>query len=104
LTIIKEADPADDTTFTFNGGPILGNFSLQDPANNARIFTDTLATTYTITETLPANWTLNDASCTGGSFGTVTSGITVTVSDGANVTCTFMNKEEFLIYLPVVLK
>ena len=47
---------------------------------------------YTLTEgALPANWSLDDAACTGAAFTAIPNGISVTVADGEAAVCTFTN-------------
>jgi hypothetical protein len=94
LTIIKDANPADDTTFNFTSDiPGSSSFSLQDPSGNSITIIEMTPNTYTITETLPINWQLDSAACTGGSDSGSLNGETLSVAVGADeaVTCTFTN-------------
>ena len=102
LTIIKDADPNDDQDFSFTatGGLTPSPFALDDDADgtlsNMQLFSNIASgTVSTITETPVAGWALTSpVSCTGATQSTitqVTNGITVTIRNGENVTCTFVN-------------
>ncbi|NJL57114.1 hypothetical protein HC928_19700 [bacterium] len=58
---------------------------------NQQTFTNLAAGQYTITEVVPANWTLLGATCTGATFVGVQNGVTVTLAGNQNVVCTFNN-------------
>ncbi len=106
ITIIKDAQPNDCQDFAFNFTDKDG-FSLDDDSGvvdcqgsdqpQSKTF-DNLPTNadYTTTETLPnAFWEFGGASCTGNAVDEVgvTNGVTVTLSPGENVTCTFVNNK-----------
>ncbi|MCB0168567.1 MAG: cadherin-like domain-containing protein, partial [Anaerolineae bacterium] len=74
ITVVKEANPADGTDFAFTSDiPGGASFSLDDEASQTDAISQTitfdgLATgSYAITETLPVDWELDSATCTGGS-------------------------------------
>lgn len=109
ITIIKDADPNDLQDFVFGG--TLGVFMLDDDAgvldedtvhSNSQTFNSLSANTnYTITETLPNPfWTFNGVSCvitgttTSYPFTPAANGLTVNLTLGGNVTCTFNNHKE----------
>ncbi len=102
LVVDKTTLPSNDLTsfnFTLTGGPDNENqnFGLANtttPHNSGLI----KAGTYTVTETVPATWTLvltNCNGCTAGSFGSSASdNITVTLTPGEVVTWTFTNQAD----------
>ena len=98
LTVTKIANPQDGTDFEFNlSGSNSTNvdFMLDDanPDDNDSINqTESFALlpgTYAVTETLPAGWDLDSATCTGN----VDPG-NINLTAGGSVTCTFTNSEE----------
>lgn len=100
ITIIKVAQPnsAQDFAFTHSIAASPG-FSLDDDADgtlsNQRVFTNLSAGNYTFAETGVAGWTLASVVCSP-SAGTSTnpSGVlTVALTAGANVICTFTNTQ-----------
>jgi hypothetical protein len=97
ITITKEAVPnsAQDFAFTTSGG--LGNFSLDDDADGtlpkSRTFTDLTPGTYTVTETATDGWDLSDLSCSGGTTQVSDSTVTISLTAGANVSCTYTNRQ-----------
>ena len=93
ITIVKDADPADGTSFGFTG--LGGGFSLLD--GESATFTELVAGVYTIEEILPLGWALNDIQCT---LGTNPVAIDVTshfvmidLAADDDITCTFFNGE-----------
>ena len=97
ITIIKEASPEGTQEFDFTGD--LGNFTLIDNGTDANtiVFSDlTEFTTYDITETLPAGWTLDNISCIDPNDNSVTTGATASISleEGESVVCTFENSAQ----------
>ena len=102
ITIIKDAQPNSSTaTFSFTASPSpLGNFTLKDDGTgaNLKLFSNiTDFQTYTVTEGSTTGWNFDSASCSvsSGNGGTQSvSGTTATVSlkEGENVTCTYINK------------
>jgi hypothetical protein len=96
LTIIKDARPADDTVFWFDGGS-LPDFSLQDPSNFSKVFPDLEPGTYTITELslgLDDSWQFEKVECDGLDWSADGATVTVNLSMGEVVACTFHNAGE----------
>lgn len=108
LTIVKDAQPNDAQDFEFTG--TLGAFTLDDDAgvqdaplpdahSNSQQFSDLNAGSTTVTETAYQYWTLKNVICviTGTETPVLatTSGMTLTVnlSLGSDVTCTFVNEK-----------
>ncbi len=99
LTITKEAGDAEGSAVSFAADGLydLSSFSLDDdPATETPesiTFTDLPSGDVTITELEAAGWALAAITCRGG--GTVsdiaTGSLTVSLVDGANVRCTFIN-------------
>ncbi len=97
LTIIKEATPEDGTDFAFTSD--FGDFTLDDEPSQTdgvkqgTIFNNLTPDSYNITEILPSDWSLTDATCTGGSDSGSLGGETLSVAVGAgeDVVCTFNN-------------
>jgi hypothetical protein len=109
LTIVKDADINDSQDFAFSGTNGIGAFTLDDDAgvqeildqntySNSKNFTNlSVNQDYTITEAGANGWTLKNVSCV--ETGTenayqstsVANGVTVNLTPGANVTCTFVN-------------
>lgn len=103
LTIVKDAVPDSAQDFSFSGD--LGDFALDDDADGTlpNSFTaDNLETgDYSVTESMPATWTLTGISCMDGegsvdpvSMDLATGALTVHVNNGQNVTCTFTNVQQ----------
>lgn len=95
ITIVKEADGPDDTVFDFAGD--LESFNLE--AGDRRVFENLAAGTYSVTELVPAGWTLTDIACKLDTTSETTIDLdaaTVSIILGADdaVTCTFTNEEE----------
>lgn len=99
ITIVKDADPGDDTTFDFNmtgAGGYQANFTLQDPSAASHTESGLYAGAYSVAENLPAIWGLTGVACQstlgGSTFDyTVQNGAGINLADGDNVTCTFTN-------------
>ncbi|MDP2955926.1 MAG: hypothetical protein Q8N53_05870, partial [Longimicrobiales bacterium] len=106
ITIVKDADPNDAQNFTFTTtGAGLSGFQLDDdPPDGALPSSKTfsgLATgvPFTVTEGATAGWTLTGVTCTqsgavgaaGASITYPALGVAVTLTEGANVVCTFVN-------------
>ena len=109
LTIIKDSQPNDLQVFNFNvTGLTPSNFTLDDDAgvaddvdniSNTQAFTNISFGSYTVTEPEPNSfWKSGGVSCvvTGtqtpyASTSIVTNGITVNLTPGTDVTCTFVN-------------
>ncbi|RME41915.1 MAG: hypothetical protein D6796_15175, partial [Caldilineae bacterium] len=108
ITIVKEANPANGTDFTFHGD--LGGFTLDDanPDDNDAItqtitYAGLVSDTYVITESIPSGWwTLLGIGCTaepdtGGLFTLISDtndsliGVAVHLQADQSVVCTFTN-------------
>ena len=99
LTIVKETVPEDDTdqqfTFTPGGWNSDADFYLIDGQSKTSEFLS--ASTYTVTETVPAGWDLTNRACvyndTGDpkAFTPTANGVSVALGSGEHVTCTFTN-------------
>jgi uncharacterized repeat protein (TIGR01451 family) len=98
ITITKDAVPNGPQDFAFTTtGTGLGAFSLDDDSDatlsNTKTFTQLVPGTYSVTETATNGWDLSGLTCTGG--GTQVDGATVsiTLAPGANVSCTYTNRQ-----------
>lgn len=97
LTVAKEADPADGTSFEFETTPNVsgGPFFLAD--GQSRTFASLATGTYRVTELPQEDWEVDDIGCTGGGFDTPgeQGGQTATIrlDPGEMVTCTFLNED-----------
>ena len=95
ITIIKNAVPDDDQSFTYSG--TLGGFSLVDDGSgndNSITFEDLDAGSYSVTEdALPTGWSLDSLSCQDPDNGTTISGATASIDLDADehVVCTYVN-------------
>jgi len=94
VTIVKEADPADDTPFDFTHTlDVTGTFSLMDPSDDSITFNNVPTGSYTVAENVPAPWLLDDIDCDDGNSledeGTATA--TINLEKDESVTCTFYN-------------
>ncbi|MEZ4662231.1 MAG: choice-of-anchor D domain-containing protein [Caldilineaceae bacterium] len=87
LTIVKAAAPESSQPFNFSS-PTLGPFTLIDDGSSTdrRVFVVGANTNHAVTETVPAGWTLQSATCDNGSPVD-----DIFVAEGASVTCTFTN-------------
>ncbi|MGH2738242.1 MAG: InlB B-repeat-containing protein [Actinomycetota bacterium] len=98
LRVVKEADPADGTSFVFETAPNVsgGRFALAD--GQSRTFASLPTGTYSVTELRHDDWKVEDIGCTGD--GSDTQGeqggrtATIALDPGEAVTCTFFNKED----------
>ncbi len=98
ITIVKDAAPnsPQDFSFTTTGAGLAG-FSLDDDSDttlsNTKTFTNLIPGTFSVTETVTDGWDLSGIVCSGG--GTQVSGATVsiTLAPGANVLCTYTNRQ-----------
>ena len=97
LTIVKRTLPlnaSDSTVFDFSAGP-LGTFQLGD--DGAQSF-EVDAGEYSVAETVPANWVFESVACVDAAGqavpdGDLTGAVTVSLSIGQHVTCTFVNRQ-----------
>ncbi len=98
ITIVKEANPSDDTPFTFRQNiDGSGDFTLSDPTTDTAVFLNVLPGPYRVTElAAAAPWELIDITCvetaSQNSWGDVTSATaTINLEIDESVTCTFTN-------------
>lgn len=59
---------------------------------NQQTFT-VLPGTYNVSEVVPAGWNLTGATCVGGTFGSITNGVSVQLTNAGAITCTFTNTQ-----------
>ena len=96
LTVVKQSIGGVQS-FSFVGTGSIGNFALDTTGSNPAQTQFVVASgSYDLTETIPAGWSLNSASCSGATNnGTVNLGAgTITgiqIAGGQNVTCTFVD-------------
>ena len=92
LTIEKEARPADDTVFPFDGG-VLGDFELQDPSAPSVTFTELEAGTYTVAElAVGEDWEFEKVECNADAdWSADGASVTVNLAEGEAAICTFSN-------------
>jgi hypothetical protein len=106
ITIVKQADPEGAQEFDFAAGD-LGDFSLTDDGTpaNTKEFTDVIAGTYAVTETIPAGWRLTDIVCDDAdtTWDVDTASALIDLDPGEEITCTFSNKS-YVMYLPLILR
>jgi uncharacterized repeat protein (TIGR01451 family) len=103
ITIKKQATPEGDTQFSFAASPApLSSFNLVDDGSsaNTKVFSGiTDFQTYTVTESLPSGWQLDNRACQttsdngGSTANSGATGIAINLKEGENVTCTFSNSE-----------
>ena len=92
ITILKQADPS-DTGQSFNFTGDLGNFSLM----HGEFIVETLSPgTYAVSETVPAGWRLDSATCDDGSPVSA-----INLEAGESVTCTFTNSQRAALAVPI---
>jgi len=96
ITIIKVADPAGPTSFSFTGD--LGGFNLvdNDSSSDRRTFAGVSPGVYRVTEGPVPNWSLVSITCVDPTNNTLidltSSTATIDVGDGESITCTFTNR------------
>jgi hypothetical protein len=100
IAVDKITDPAADPqlfTFATTGGPDAVNDVFQLADGTPPHTTGNLKPgTYAVTETLPAGWTLQSATCAGGPFGggaVYANAAPFTLAAGDEVTCTFTDRK-----------
>jgi hypothetical protein len=97
LRVVKEADPADGTSFVFETTPNVsgGRFALAD--GQSRTFPSLATGTYLVTELPLDDWEVEDIRCTGGGPDTQErqrgGTATIAIDAGETVTCTFFNED-----------
>ena len=96
ITIVKDSRPDNRRNFRFTGD--LGRFRLDDAHDHDRygssITFDVNAGTYTVIEEVPHKWYLTNIVCEGGnsSVDLEHQRVAITVNQGQNATCTFINE------------
>lgn len=98
ITIVKDAVPNSDQDFSFTAtGTGVQNFVLDDFAASATpssiTFNSLLPGTFTFTETSVAGWDLASISCPNITETPITRGVSLTITAGQNITCTFRNEQ-----------
>lgn len=109
ITIIKDADPADGTDFTFDFEeegdeessaaqvPFVLDDAVPDDGDgvtNSMTFDNLDPGQYIVTEMVPEDWELEDIECTGGTeIGFVINGVSILLEPGDAVVCTFLNTQ-----------
>lgn len=93
VIIAKSTAPSGGTGFNFTESITSGGFVLND--TQTRTFTGVTPGTYTVTENLPAGWSLADIRCEDGDSTADTNSRTATIrlDAGETVRCTFRNFE-----------
>jgi hypothetical protein len=100
ITILKNAVPDDAQDFAFTTmGTGLTGFSLDDDADatlsNQKVFTSLAAGSYSVTESATDGRDLTSITCSaGGAADLATGTANITLAEGADVTCTFVNTKE----------
>jgi 3',5'-cyclic AMP phosphodiesterase CpdA len=98
IKIVANSDSKNKTVITFTGGDGIGNFNLtnNDTFYKTKSFNNLTAGRYTITENVPADWSLKEIIVSGDtdSGSTIrTPSITVDLDAGETITITFNNTE-----------
>jgi PKD repeat protein len=88
ITVEKQADFADQTSFNFGGD--LGGFALK--AGATKVFPEVSSGDYEILENVPVGWTVDNVSCDSANAAQILNGVTIELQDAEDVTCTFNNK------------
>ena len=93
IIIVKAATPEDNTSFSFTENIANTGFTLMDPSDNSETFNGVPIGSYTVTETVPTGWTLDNIVCNDPDNGSTTAGSTATIDldDDETITCTFNN-------------
>ena len=94
IKIVKVATPAEDgTDFNFNLTPPGGLFATIDGSGETGFLPVRSDVPVTLTEVVPAGWTLETISCTGGGPVVNKPSVTVDLASGQQITCTFTNNK-----------
>jgi uncharacterized repeat protein (TIGR01451 family) len=96
ITIVKDAVPNDPQNFSFTAtGTGVSNFLLDDDSDptllNTKTFSSLGAGTYSFTEAATSGWDLSTINCSGGSTSVSGATVTVNLTAGQNITCTYTN-------------
>ncbi len=92
ITVLKQATPS-DTGDSFDFAGDLGNFSLM---HGEFVVEARSPGTYAVSETVPAGWQIDSATCNDGSPVTA-----IDLEAGENVTCTFTNSRAGTLSVPI---
>ncbi len=99
ISIIKDAQPNSAQVFSFVAtGTGVSNFSLDDDSNstlsNTKTFNNLSSGDYTFSENTTNGWDFDNIACSqGASVQTTGASVTISLSGGQNVSCTFTNKQ-----------
>ncbi len=94
IEIEKQATPTGSQAFGFTGSGPLGSFSLVDNGtggSSSRTFTGLAPGNYSVTESVPANWSLTGATCSTPAGTVAGATATIAVTGRSSVVCTFRN-------------
>jgi len=104
IRIIKDAVPDSTQAFAFTGS--LGPFSLVDDGvtagANQRTFTGLAPGSFTVTETVPAGWTLGGIACSGATATVTGATVTIPLPPAGAVACTFKNNQDTVPPIPPI--
>ena len=89
VTLTKESLPEGMTDFSFTGD--LGDFTLDD--GGSITFNDLSSGEYLVTEVVADGWNLTNVSCSGAQFTQVDNGVSLELTQGDAVNCTFTNEQ-----------
>ncbi len=101
IEVIKNANPAGPTDFTFTTiGPGINDFSLDDDSDatlsNSVAFGGLADGAYSFTEQSVSGWSLNNVVCSGAVTSTITTnatGVAINLGGGESLVCTFNNQQ-----------
>lgn len=88
ITIVNETNAATNPEMFYFGN--LGVFFLSDGQTEQRV--DLYPGTYDVIQGVPFGWTLN-ISCTGGSTGAISTGVSINLGAREDIVCTFVNSD-----------
>ena len=100
INIVKDADPADDTPFTFVSSVDDQEFTLGDPTTTTKSFSDLLEGQYRVNELLnDPEWNLVDIQCVesvnaNSAVSIPLKAAEIQLDPGETVTCTFSNEKD----------
>ena len=95
IKIVEESNSKNKTVIIFTGNNGIGNFNLTNMDHETKSFSNLTAGRYTITEKVPAHWSLNQISVSGDADnGSIISSpsITVDLATGETITVTFFHR------------
>ena len=95
LTIVKEAQAGGQHGVLVQRRGAWAYFSLKDPADSSRAFTELAAGTYTVSELgLSGDWEFDRVECVASDWSATGSSVTVNLAEGEAALCTFRNAAE----------